>query len=205
MELRRYVDLSQTQTLSSGIDEILQYAQHVQKQNYTLQTLALDQARTTAQYQGLRRQLLPSVSLNAYWGEQYFDNDFRVFRGESWYGNSFINVALRTPISAYLTAQPTLRRLGLQSKLTALQLDEAHRVDRIDREQQAVRVNAALQKVTRLRRIAALARQVKEEEEAAYLAGRLMVSTLNEASAAHIQAERDVWQAEYEWISLLME
>lgn len=205
MELRRYVDLSQTQTLSSGIDEILQYAQHVQKQNYTLQTLALDQARTTAQYQGLRRQLLPSVSLNAYWGEQYFDNDFRVFRGESWYGNSFINVALRIPISAYLTAQPTLRRLGLQSKLTALQLDEAHRVDRIDREQQAVRVNAALQKVTRLRRIAALARQVKEEEEAAYLAGRLMVSTLNEASAAHIQAERDVWQAEYEWISLLME
>lgn len=199
------MDLSQTQTLSSGIDEILQYAQHVQKQNYTLQTLALDQARTTAQYQGLRRQLLPSVSLNAYWGEQYFDNDFRVFRGESWYGNSFINVALRTPISAYLTAQPTLRRLGLQSKLTALQLDEAHRVDRIDREQQAVRVNAALQKVTRLRRIAALARQVKEEEEAAYLAGRLMVSTLNEASAAHIQAERDVWQAEYEWISLLME
>ncbi len=199
------MDLSQTQTLSSGIDEILQYAQHVQKQNYTLQTLALDQARTTAQYQGLRRQLLPSVSLNAYWGEQYFDNDFRVFRGESWYGNSFINVALRIPISAYLTAQPTLRRLGLQSKLTALQLDEAHRVDRIDREQQAVRVNAALQKVTRLRRIAALARQVKEEEEAAYLAGRLMVSTLNEASAAHIQAERDVWQAEYEWISLLME
>lgn len=205
MELRRYVDLSQTQTLSSGIDEILQYAQHVQKQNYTLQTLALDQARTTAQYQGLHRQLLPSVSLNAYWGEQYFDNDFRVFRGESWYGNSFINVALRIPISAYLTAQPTLRRLGLQSKLTALQLDEAHRVDRIDREQQAVRVNAALQKVTRLRRIAALARQVKEEEEAAYLAGRLMVSTFNEASAAHIQAERDVWQAEYEWISLLME
>lgn len=199
------MDLSQTQTLSSGIDEILQYAQHVQKQNYTLQTLALDQARTTAQYQGLRRQLLPSVSLNAYWGEQYFDNDFRVFRGESWYGNSFINVALRIPISAYLTAQPTLRRLGLQSKLTALQLDEAHRVDRIDREQQAVRVNAALQKVTRLRRIAALARQVKEEEEAAYLAGRLMVSTFNEASAAHIQAERDVWQAEYEWISLLME
>lgn len=199
------MDLSQTQTLSSGIDEILQYAQHVQKQNYTLQTLALDQARTTAQYQGLRRQLLPSVSLNAYWGELYFDNDFRVFRGESWYGNSFINVALRIPISAYLTAQPTLRRLGLQSKLTALQLDEAHRVDRIDREQQAVRVNAALQKVTRLRRIAALARQVKEEEEAAYLAGRLLVSTLNEASAAHIQAERDVWQAEYEWISLLME
>ncbi len=205
LELSKYTDLSQTQSLSSSIDDIRNHAQTQQKQNYNLQLLALDQARTTVQYRGLRRQLLPSVTLNAYWGEQYFDNDFRIFRGDSWFGNSFVNVALRVPISAYLTAQPTLRRISLQTNLTTLQMDEEERLDSIQHAQQAVKVEAALQKVARLKRIATLAHQVKEEQEASYLAGRLLLSDYNEAAAAYVRAEKDVWQAEYDLIAVLME
>lgn len=205
LELRKYADLAHTQTLISSIDDIRNHAKVGKKQNYTLQSLALDQERTAEQYRGLRRQLLPSMTLNAYWGEQYFDNDFRIFHRESWFGNSFVNVALRVPISAYLTAQPTLRRISLQTNLTALEIGEEERLDSIHRAQQTVKSHAALQKVTRLKRIAELALQAKEAQEAAYLAGRLLLSEYNEAAAAYVRAQKDVWQAEYDLIAVLMD
>lgn len=204
-ELRKYTDLSNTATLSSDIDAIREYITGHQTQNYTLQTLEVDQQRIRVQQQGIRRQLLPSLTLNAYWGEQYFDNDFRIFRGESWFGNSFVNLALRIPLSEYISARPTLKKIALQANLTAIQLDEEQQLDAIRIEQQAVKIQAARQKAERLQRIAELAQQSKKEQEAAYLAGRLLLSEYNQAVASVIQAQKDVWQAEYDFIALLMD
>lgn len=205
LELRKYVDLSSTASLSTDIDGIKNQVQSIQKQNYTLQSLAIDQQIVAIQRRSLRRQLLPSVTLNAYWGEQYFDNDFRIFRGESWFGNSFVNAALRIPLSTYLTSGPTLRKAALQAEITAQQLNEEQRLDDIQMRQQAVRIKAAIKKSEGLERIVELALQIKIDQEATFRAGRLLLSEYNETVAAHRQAQQELWQAQYDLITILME
>lgn len=205
LELRKYVDLSGTTSLATDIEGICDHVQTLQNEKHTLQSLSIDQQIAALQQQGLRRQLLPSVTLNAYLGEQYYDNQFRLTHGDAWFGNSFVNLAFRIPISAYLTAKPTLRKAALQYALTTKQLEEERNHDRINDQQKRVRVRAAQQKVDALKRIAFLAQQTKTDQEAAYLAGRLLLSDYNQSVAAYHQAQQEVWQAEYDLIALLME
>lgn len=205
LELRRYVNLSGATALTTGIDGIRDYLLTFHQDNYTIRSLEIDQQIATLQQEGLRRQLLPSFKLNAYWGEQYFDNQFRLTRGSAWYGNSYVNLVLRVPLSAYLTARPALRKAALRYSLTAKQLEEEQRIDHIHNQQREVKIRVAQQKVNALKRIADLGRKTSEEQEAAYRAGRLLLSDYHQSLAAYHQAQLDVWQAEYDLIGLLLD
>ena len=66
-----------------------------------------------------RRSFLPVVSLNGYYGANYFDNRFELFKGSNWYGNSFINVGLRLPLSENLLRRKELASLKIQEDILA--------------------------------------------------------------------------------------
>lgn len=205
LELRKYTDLSSTVTLSTDVDNILVYAGALQPENHELLLLEVDREIINAQLQGLRRQLLPSITLNAYWGQQYFENNFRPFHRNAWFGNSYVSLAFSVPLSEYLSARPTLRKAQLQQLLADKQAEEERQSDRINRDQRIVKIRAARTKVETLQRIAELALRTKNHQEEAYLAGRLLLSDYNLAATAYHQARRDVWQAQYDLIALLVE
>lgn len=205
LELRRYVDLSETMHLSSDIAGITDFVSGPSQINYTLRSLEIDQQITQVQQQDTRRSLLPSLSFNGYIGEQFYSNELRLFQEGRWFGNSYVNLSLQIPLSAYITAQPTFRKLAQSYELQNLSIQEERRADEINRQQQTNQIKAVQQKLARLRQIAALSAELKELNEASYVAGRLLISDYNQSLSDHFQAQQDVWQAEYDLIQLMVE
>lgn len=205
LELRRYVDLDGVIHLDTDIPGVVAFLEPRQSVNFTLQSLELDRQLTQIQQQSLRRQLLPSLSVNAYIGEQYFSNQLRLAQQDQWFGNSFVNLALRLPLSTYFTASPTLRKLAYTDQLQVKQIAQEQLEDRIDQQQQQSRLQTARHKLSMLQQIEKLALQAKDEKHAAFLAGRVLLSEYNEALLLHTKAHQDVWQAEYDLIELLLD
>lgn len=205
LELRRYADLADIASLSTDIQGIRTHLQTYEKDNYTIKSLETDQQIARIQQQRAKRQLLPILSLNAYLGQQYFSNELRLDRGREWYGSSFLNMALSIPLSAYFTSRPTLRKAALADARLAQQIQQEERDELIRGQQLAAKISNATQKTEGLARIEQLALQHKEEQEAAYRAGRLLLTDYNESILAYNKCKQDVWQAEYDLIELLLE
>jgi len=74
-------------------------------------TLASVQLKTT------KASFLPTISLNAYYGTNYFDNSFELFKGNNWYGNSFINIGLRIPLTERLDQFKKIAQLKIQQQI----------------------------------------------------------------------------------------
>lgn len=190
------------QFLSSNIADIQSYVECLQEQDYTVQLLELDRNSAVLDLKNLRKQLLPTLTFNAYFGAQFFSNSFNIIESDRWYGNSFANIGLKLPISAYISNRPAYQKSNLQEKLSRIKIQQQQN----DWQQQQVikekKVFAAKQKIVRLQHILDLAQQLLDQQKAAYTEGRLLLSEYNKANGELIKAKQDLWQAQFDLISL---
>lgn len=205
LELRKFIDLSGTLVLTTDIEGIQQHVEREKSENYRVKLLKVDRQIADMRQEQMRRQLLPTLSLNAYLGGQYYTNELRLDQGEDWFGNSFVNLALRIPISAYFSSRPSLRQARLSSAMYGKQIQEEERNHAIHQQQLAVKIQTAKQKIESLRLIGQLAKQDMEEQKAAYLDGRVLLHVYKQKIIENHKAIQDIWQAQYDLITLLME
>lgn len=205
LELRKYVDLDSTQYLTSNIEDIISNLRAYNSQNYNLSSLQIDLKDYTLQQQAVKKQLYPSLKVNAYLGEQYFSNEFRLDRGTEWYGNSYVNLAMRIPLSSFLTAKPTLNKISWQSNSTALLIQQEQKNDHIRSQQKQAKIKACQQKLEHLHVILDLSKSSNQSQEALYHEGRALLSDLNQSIIQVNQAQRAVWQQSFELIKLMLE
>ena len=190
------------QFLSSNIADIQSYVESLQEQDYTVQLLELDRNSAVLDLKNLRKQLLPTLTFNAYFGTQFFSNSFNIIESDRWYGNSFANIGLKLPISAYITNRPAYQKSNLQEKLSRIKIQQQQNDWQ---QQQAIKekkVFAAKQKIVRLQHILDLAQQLLDQQKAAYTEGRVLLSEYNKANGELIKAKQDLWQAQFDLISL---
>ncbi len=190
------------QFLSSNITDIQAYVESLQEQDYTVQILELDRNSALLDLKNLRKQLLPTLTFNAYFGTQFFSNSFNIIESDRWYGNSFANIGLKLPISAYITNRPAYQKSNLQEKLSRIKIQQQQNDWQ---QQQAIKeqkVFAAKRKIVRLQHILDLAQQLLDQQKAAYTEGRLLLSEYNKANGELIKAKQDLWQAQFDLISL---
>ncbi|MGN0002108.1 MAG: TolC family protein [Sphingobacterium composti] len=205
LELRRYTNLDTILNVSSNFEEIITNLKNDDLTNYDIARLEIDKNISELQLASVKRQLLPTLSLNGYWGQQYFSNELKLARKEEWFGNSFVNMALRIPVSGYFTSQPTIRKIALNSDLIDKQIQDIARNENIDDSQKKLKLDAAERKIESFRKIEILAQQNKEEQYEAYKAGRILLTELNQSLITYKKAKQDVWQAQFEMLKLLIE
>ncbi len=203
-ELRKYSNLDTTQYLTSNFEEIIQNLQNWDKTNYDIKTLEVDISISELQLASVKRHLLPTLTFNGYLGEQYFSNELKLARKEEWYGNSFVNLALRIPLSGYFTTQPTIKKITLNKNLIDKQIQDIVRNEEIENNQNHLKIVAAEKKIDSFKRIEALALQNKNEQQEAYKAGRILLTVYNDALKGYHKAKQDVWQAQYDLLKLLL-
>lgn len=80
---------------------------HEMRQNEVI-TLAADRVR----FAGLK--YAPTVTLNGYYGTNYYNNEFRLFHSDLWRGNSYIGLSLKVPITQALNTSKEVSRLRMQ-------------------------------------------------------------------------------------------
>lgn len=203
-ELRKYSNLDTTQYLTSNFEDIIQNLQNWDKTNYDIKTLEVDKSISELQLASVKRQLLPNLSFNGYLGEQYFSNELKLARTEEWFGNSFVNLALRIPLSGYFTTQSTVKKIALNRDLIDKQIQDITRNEEIENNQNNLKIVAVEKKIDSFKKIEALALQNKNEQQEAYKAGRILLTVYSDALKGYHKAKQDVWQAQYDLLKLLL-
>jgi len=57
---------------------------------------------------------LPTVTVNGFYGANYYNNSLTFFDATSWYGNSYVSLSVRVPLTADLQRSHTLSKLAIQ-------------------------------------------------------------------------------------------
>src|SRR5690606_24165514 len=135
LELGRYYPLDSITVLSNNMEEIIMELEGYEKKGYDQKLIELDQQLSIIQLNGIKRQALPSLSFNAYYGAQYFSNSLNLVDKSNWYGYSYANLGLRIPISAYFSNSSAIRKAQLSEKVFLQQLEDLQRNDGIDQKQ----------------------------------------------------------------------
>lgn len=205
LELRRYTNLDSIQHISSNFEDIRNSLQNFDSANYDIASLEVDKSISHLQLSSVKRQLLPTLSFNGYLGQQYFSNELKLARKEEWFGNSFVNLALRIPLSGYFTSQPTIRKIALNAELIGKQIKDIASNENIDDTQKNLKIKVAETKIESFRKIERLALQSKNEQHAAYTAGRILLTDYSQSIMNFKKAKQDLWQAQYDLLKLLID
>jgi outer membrane protein TolC len=64
-----------------------------------------------------RLQMAPSFSLKGFYGSNYYNNDFNLSNGDFWYGNSYMALSIKIPVSQAFTASKETTKFKLQEQI----------------------------------------------------------------------------------------
>lgn len=59
----------------------------------------------------------PTVTLNGYYGTNFYNNEFKLFNSDLWRGNSYIGLSLKVPITQALSTSKEVSRLRMQETI----------------------------------------------------------------------------------------
>ncbi|ERJ58141.1 hypothetical protein M472_05120 [Sphingobacterium paucimobilis HER1398] len=205
LEMEKYMDLDSIKTLSSSVSDILSFIDPYQTDNLNLISLGLEMKNQELEKRMVKRSLYPSFKANAYLGEQYYSNQFRLDRGKEWYGSSYVSLSLRLPLSAFFTIEPTLKRVVAAYDISMLKLREETNNDRVRMQQRELKISTARSKLASLKVIVGLTEKAREQQHLIYKEGRLLLSDLNQSISQVNEAKRDEWQASYDLIRIILD
>ncbi|WFB62032.1 TolC family protein [Sphingobacterium sp. WM] len=205
LELGRYYPLERISVLKNNIEEIVSLTDSIEEENFDQQLISLDEQLAQIQLQGIKRQALPSLSFNAYYGGQYFSNSFNIVNKNFWYGYSYANLGLKIPISAYFTNSASIRQVALNEKIFRNQLEETKDSDAIDLKQKSSKIISQNKRIKSLEEIKDLAAQNKAEKLESYEAGRILLTEFNKANSEYLKSCQDLWQAKYDLLKITIE
>jgi outer membrane protein len=88
--------------------------------SFSLQKVIKEQKLLEIQKSGVLAGFLPTVILKGYYGANYFDQNFEIFKGSNWNGNSFINMGIRLPLTEGLDRSRKLKQISLRKQINDL-------------------------------------------------------------------------------------
>src|SRR5690606_5905938 len=172
----------------------------------TINSLAYDRllqnrALLTTRIQTERSSYFPSLTFNAYYGANYFDNSFNLLKSANWNGNSFANVGLRLPISEGFERQRRISRLKLQQQADELRYEDEQNKNTLDylaAEREATRYYKSYE---RARENFLLAEQNLRLAKEQFDSGRLLIGDLSLANYNYQREKNNYLNVSYNFIS----
>ncbi len=204
IELAKFADTRAYKLLSSSLTDIVAKLKG-NARNLELENLKIEQQKIDLQLQSLKKEALPTLSLNAFYGSQFYNNSFSLWNNNNWFGNSYVNVGVRIPISEAVDRALKRRQLGLQTQLLSSQYREEQALDEASKKQRQLDILQAEKVLRNASAIEKLSTENTALVQAQYKAGKLLLSELNQELSNHFKNMQNVWQAEYEYLLAVLE
>lgn len=204
IELSKYADTKGFTQLSSSIPDIVARLK-AEGRNIQLENIQVEQQKIDLQLQSLKKEGLPTLSLNAFYGSQFYNNSFSLWNNNNWFGNSYVNVGVRLPISETIDRALKKKQLGLQNQLLISQYREEAAMEAANQQQQALNILHSQKALENARAIERLSTENITLAQEQYKAGKILLSELNQELSAHFRNMQIVWQAEYDHLIAVLE
>lgn len=169
-------------------------------QSVTLKKLKQEENLLSVQLSNTRAGFLPTISLKGYYGASYFDNNLEIFKGNNWYGNSFISLGLRLPITQSLERSRKLTEIRLQSevnRLAYLSQQNKNQLNRLEAEREILFLEKKYLRSKENYNLAADTYHIAQQQ---YDNGRLLIGQLSKNSYAYQLEKNNYLNVAYDYI-----
>ncbi len=147
-----------------------------------------------------RRKILPTVSLNAAYGTNYYENTLALFNTNYWYGNSFVGLSVNIPLTRDISSYHLTEADKLQLDRNRYNMQDYLNRKKADIEKTLSDINHNLQEMNKNDRDMELARQNLAAARSLFIEGRSLPSDLQQAQYAYGTSRVDYLQSVYNYI-----
>lgn len=147
------------------------------------------------------RAYLPAVTLKGYYGANYFDNNFELFKGQNWNGNSFINLGLRVPITEGMERQKRINQYRLEKQANDLRYQDQYFKRKLDYLSAFGEAAVLERNYRRVQENFILAEKNLRLAEQQFAAGRLLLTDLQQINYQFQLEKNNYLQLAYNFIS----
>lgn len=203
-ELSSYIDMTKFSFLSSPISIIIEKLSPEQ-QNIELEQLSLSRQKLAMQLSELKKEALPTISLNSFYGSQFYSNNFSIWDNNYWNGNAYVNIGIRIPITEAFDRSIRKRRFSIEQQTLESQYREQIKADSIAIKQHSANIIYSKAALENAESIENIANRNMEIVHAKYLEGRILISELNTELSNQFKLKQQTWQAAYEYLVAVLD
>lgn len=169
-------------------------------ESIALRKLTQEADLLNTQLSSMKAGYLPNIILKAYYGANYFDNRFEIFKGNNWHGNSFINLGVRLPITEGLERSKKLTEIRLQTESNRLSYLSQQNKNELERLQATRDIAILEQKYLRSKENYDLAADTYRIAQQQYENGRLLIGDLSKSNYAYQLEKNNYLNVAYDYI-----
>ncbi len=178
---------------------------NLQKNSLSLTKRKQERRLTKVQLHNTKLEFLPTVSLEGFYGSNFYNNDFDIFKDQNWYGNSYVGLSINIPITQGLDRIKKINQLQLQK-----QVDKANykaqknqlQLEKLQAQQDIVYKKKVLQQ--KKKNMALIQKNLLSAKDK-FSSGRLLISELLKNDFLYQKAKTNYLQAAYDYILAKMQ
>lgn len=204
VQLSEFIDISTVDSLSTSMNQMLDEVQ-ITNSIAEEQRIELNQNYSQIQAQKNKLLYLPKLTLNAFYGSNFFNNSLDLGNTNYWYGNSYVNLTLRIPISEAYETHLKAKQIALQNQNISTQLSEANTATALKVTQKINEIVSLKNKIDMLEKALVYSEQNLKFVQDKVNGGRALVSEFSTEFDGYLQDQKKLWQAQYDLITKLIE
>lgn len=200
LQLGYYLDVTAYSHLSSDIEDV-----NVRSNSTVSKSMSneIDIKVNEMKLSRIKYDILPQISLNAYYGAQYFNNDLSLFNSNYWYGNSYVNLGFKIPISESFNLRNKKNLYSQNIQSSRIQYEESLKQEILDSQSISIKIEIIDKKIAHLKEIILLAEENMKLVKYQVEEGRALVTELNTQVENLLKRQQELWQLQYNRIQEL--
>lgn len=170
-----------------------------------LKKINQQQALNRLQADNLKKTAIPTVTLSGFLGMNYYENKFNIWKGENWYGNSYLKVGVHVPITEGMDRNRKIAVLDLKREV----LQQNYADQEKEKQKELIKVRQDL-KYTNKSYMLQKKQIIRSEENYVqairqFDAGRILIKEVIESDLQYRQAKSNYLQALYDHMKAKIE
>lgn len=188
---------------STPIEDILNGTKSNLSKSNT-ESLEIDKALNDLKIKNINMLAAPKLTLNGYLGSQFYNNQFRIFDKDYWFGTSYVNVALRIPITEAYERSLQKKQLKYENMVLESKLLNSNSNDKIEDLQRNNDIQILEQKVKNQEKIVKLSESNKAILKAQVDEGTVLITEYNKELESYLEQMKRFWQAQYDLLQTIL-
>lgn len=152
-----------------------------------------------------RSKLLPVVSINGFFGVNQFTKSFNLSEGNSWFGNSYVNLNVQIPITSFFTRTKRIQQSFQKAKQSEWELEQTKQQYTYDWKAASNKLRVASSQYNLQLRNVELASQNYNDLSLAYQQSQALASQVHQADTNVKEAQLKLITAMFEILSSRLE
>jgi len=203
LQLANYFDVTAFDFISTSIDDIIQ--QNLTIADYEIEQLKLDIDAKEIEIQNNKLTSIPKLTFNAFYGGQFYDNQLKITNSDNWFGNSYVNLALRIPITENFEKRLKAKQFDFDKEIIQSKLETLEREKLNSNKQQQNDLLILSQKIQAYKQIVSLAESNVKIVKAQVDAGTVLISEYNKELENLFTQNQKLWQTSYDLLKKRLE